>query len=171
MCNFGFQQTALNRAFFYIFQWTYLRDFWFCRIFLNAKIPPRTAKTVFCKSKGITLGYWKYCYNYFFEKYTFLESWDQFLYNGFAKKWFRAIWRRDPLDLRKWFLQLAEIKNCTITTFLCSIKSNVNWKTGKHVLFSLNCCRLATYLSQKYGNCQCQCQSFWYLPIATAKET
>ena len=27
--------------------WTYLRNFWFCRIFFHAKLPPRTAKTIF----------------------------------------------------------------------------------------------------------------------------
>ena len=26
--------------------WTYLRNFWFCRIFFHAKLPPATAKTL-----------------------------------------------------------------------------------------------------------------------------
>ena len=36
--------------------WTYLRNFWFCRIFFCAKLPPRTAKTVFENPKGPPFG-------------------------------------------------------------------------------------------------------------------
>ena len=39
--------------------WTYLRNFWFCRIFFRAKLPPRTAKTVFANPKGPPFGCWK----------------------------------------------------------------------------------------------------------------
>ena len=36
--------------------WTYLRNFWFCRIFFHAKLPPGTAKTVFENPKGPPFG-------------------------------------------------------------------------------------------------------------------
>ena len=39
--------------------WTYLRNFWFCRIFFHAKLPPGTAKTVFENPKGPPFGCWK----------------------------------------------------------------------------------------------------------------
>ena len=39
--------------------WTYLRNFWFCRIFFRAKLPPGTAKTVFENPKGPPFGCWK----------------------------------------------------------------------------------------------------------------
>merc|ERR1712218_519868 len=36
--------------------WIYLRNFWFCRIFFRAKLPPGTAKTVFENPKGPPFG-------------------------------------------------------------------------------------------------------------------
>ena len=66
----------------------YLRNFWFCRIFFRAKLPPGTAKTVFANPLCI------------------LESWDQMPSHGFDKN---LIWRnlffQHPLDLQKRFLQ------------------------------------------------------------------
>ena len=38
--------------------WTYLRNFWFCRIYFRAKLPPRTAKTVFANPFGLTIPKW-----------------------------------------------------------------------------------------------------------------
>ena len=45
--------------------WTYLRNFWFCRFFFDAKLPPRTAKTVFANPKAPPFG---------FEKIFFFKS-------------------------------------------------------------------------------------------------
>ena len=50
--------------------WIYLRNFWFCRIFFRAKLPPGTAKTVFANPKGPPFG----CWNFFFVKSSFYQS-------------------------------------------------------------------------------------------------
>ena len=50
--------------------WTYLRNFWFCRIFFRAKLPPGTAKTVFANPKGPPFG----CWIFFSVKSSFYQS-------------------------------------------------------------------------------------------------
>ena len=72
--------------------WTYLRNFWFCRIFFRPKLPPCTAKTVFENPKGPPFWCWKYFFQNIFSNflkkyfqkifsipkcYTILESWDR----------------------------------------------------------------------------------------------
>ena len=93
--------------------WTYLRNFWSCRIFFRAKLPPGTAKTFGCwktkffKSRfyqshvmafGLTIPKW---YN----------TWvlQIFFVNIFFKNWKKIFWK---IFLTKYLQKIFAIPKC-----------------------------------------------------------